>query len=203
MAGTFFNHLFTAFLFVISLAHFCVTPSSARSLAGTTNTEFIRSSCSSTTYPRLCYSSLANQATVIRNDPNLLASAALSVSMNSARSTSSMMVKLAQSHGLTPREVGAMHDCVETLSDSVDLLRKSMGEMGQLRGSKADFGLLMSDIQTWVSAALTDDDTCTEGFAGKTMNGNTKLAVRRDIVNVAHLTSNALALINAYSSLHG
>lgn len=99
---------------------------------------------------------------------------------------------------MTPREIGAMRDCIEELSDSVDQLRNSMAEMAQLRGS--NFALTMNDIQTWVSAALTDDDTCMDGFAGKVMNGNSKIAVRERIVNVAHMTSNALALIN---SLHG
>ena len=35
------------------------------------------------------------------------------------------------------------------------------------------------------------------------MNGNVKTLVRGRIVNVAQLTSNALALINRYASLHG
>nr|GEU91433.1 retrovirus-related Pol polyprotein from transposon TNT 1-94 [Tanacetum cinerariifolium] len=61
----------------------------------------------------------------------------------------------------------------------------------------------MSDVQTWVSSAMTDEDTCSEGFANdKKMEG----VVRGKLVNVVHLTSNALALINNYasiSSVHG
>ncbi|CDP05319.1 unnamed protein product [Coffea canephora] len=195
------NHLVGILLIFLSLTRFSTTASAARALSGvTTNTEFIRTSCSTTTYPELCYASLSDQATIIRSDPELLAHAALSVSLDTAKSTSSMMVKLSQSHGMTPREVGAMRDCVEELGDSVDELKKSMGEMPQLRGP--NFALTVNDIQTWVSAALTDEDTCMDGFAGKAMNGNTKIAVRNQIVNVAHMTSNALALINSYASLH-
>lgn len=94
-----------------------------------------------------------------------------------------------------------MKDCIEELSDSVDELRNSIGEMSQLRGS--NFNQVINDIQTWVSAALTDENTCTDGFAGKTMNGKLKIAVNGRIVNVAQLTSNALALINKYALLHG
>lgn len=95
-----------------------------------------------------------------------------------------------------------MRDCIEVMGDSVNLLRKSFGEMSQIKGS--NFELMMSDIQTWVSAALTDDDTCSDGFAGNGMNGNMKNIVRGRIVNIAHLTSNALALINNYAtSVHG
>ena len=91
-----------------------------------------------------------------------------------------------------------MQDCVEEVGDSVDQLRRSLGEMSQIKGS--NFARMMSDIKTWVSAALTNDDTCSEGFEGNNMNGNMTTVVRGHILNIAHLTSNALALINSYAS---
>ncbi|RVX15629.1 21 kDa protein [Vitis vinifera] len=57
----------------------------------------------------------------------------------------------------------------------------------------------MSDIQTWVSAALTNDDTCMDSFSGNAMNGNVKTTVRGYILHVAQMTSVALALINNYA----
>ncbi|KAK4479972.1 hypothetical protein RD792_013026 [Penstemon davidsonii] len=54
-----------------------------------------------------------------------------------------------------------------------------------------------------VSAALTDEDTCADGFAGKAMNGGVKTAVRQRILNIVHITSNALALVNSYAALNG
>ncbi|XP_009594970.1 21 kDa protein-like [Nicotiana tabacum] len=196
-------HILTVFLIiaVFTSSSFTESVSAARPAAGDTNTEFIRTSCKSTTYPNLCFSSLSGRATAIGVSPQLLAHESLTVSLETAQSTSAMMLKLAHVQGLTPREVGAMHDCVEELSDTVDELRKSLGEMKQLRGK--DFDLKMSDIQTWVSAALTDEDTCTEGFAGKVMNGKVKTVVRGKILEVAHLTSNALALINSLAALRG
>lgn len=175
--------------------------SAARPVAETTSTEFIRTSCSATAYPVLCFSSLSSRASAIQQSPKLLAHAALSVSIDTARSTSADMVTISRGGKMTPREVGAMRDCMEELGDSVDRLSSSMTEMNQISGS--NFGLMMSDIQTWVSAALTDEDTCMEGFAGNSMNGGVKTTVRGKIVNVAHVTSNALALINSYASLHG
>ncbi|KAH6755691.1 Plant invertase/pectin methylesterase inhibitor superfamily protein [Perilla frutescens var. hirtella] len=170
-------------------------------MGGSTSTEFIKTSCSATTYPTLCYSSLSSHASAIKQNPKLLASAALTVSLKTAVSTSADMVKLSHTAGMMPREVSAMQDCVEELSDTVDQLRNSMAEMKQLKGG-SNFALLINDVQTWVSAALTDEDTCMDGFDGKFMNGGVKTAVRGNILNVAHLTSNALALINNYASLH-
>ena len=94
-----------------------------------------------------------------------------------------------------------MRDCVEELGDTLEELRKSIGEMGQLSGS--NYEVYMSDIQTWVSAALTDENTCSDGFEGDDMNGKVKVLVRGRILVIAHLTSNALALINHFASIHG
>ncbi|KDP22409.1 hypothetical protein JCGZ_26240 [Jatropha curcas] len=189
-------------LIIFVTFNFHVNPSKAvRLLDPKTNTEFIRTSCSTTTYPKLCYTSLSVHANTIQTSPKLLANAALNVTLGSAKSTSAMMSKLSQSHGMKPIEVEAMQDCVEELSDTVEGLRKSIGEMKTYKES--DFKLMINDVQTWVSAALTDENTCSDGFAGKTMNGNTKTLVREMILNIAHLTSNALALINNYASLHG
>ncbi|KAF3433131.1 hypothetical protein FNV43_RR24233 [Rhamnella rubrinervis] len=190
------------FLVETLISSSCIySASAARNSLPKTNTEFIRTSCSATSYPKLCFSSLSIHASTIQTSPELLAGTALNVTLSSAKSTSFMMVKLSQSHGINPREVAAMKDCIEELSDSVDQLRNAIGEMSQLR--RSNFDLVMNDIQTWVSAALTDENTCTDGFAGKTMNGELKIAVKGRIVNVAQLTSNALALINKYAILHG
>ncbi|RVW40162.1 21 kDa protein [Vitis vinifera] len=201
MEGSFFSsHFLPALLIFLSLTSYINLSSAARPAADKASTEFIRTSCGTTTYPRLCYTSLSAHASVIQTSPKLLADTALAVTLSTARSTSSLMSKMVQSHGLKPREVAAMHDCVEELSDSVDQLRRAMGEMTQIKGS--NFGLMMDDIQTWVSTALTAEDTCTDGFAGNAMNGNLKTTVRARIVNMAHMTSNALGLINSYASLH-
>ncbi|XP_062092145.1 21 kDa protein-like [Humulus lupulus] len=166
------------------------------------STEFIRTSCSQTTYPKLCFSSLSIHAQKIQTSPHLLAGTALNVTLSQAKATTTMMSRLSLSHGLRPREVSAMKDCVEELSETVDELRRSIGEMSELKGH-VDFKLMINDIQTWVSAALTDENTCSDGFQGKKMNGNLKTVVRGRIVNVAQLTSNALALINRYALIRG
>ncbi|KAJ4829015.1 hypothetical protein Tsubulata_012901 [Turnera subulata] len=175
----------------------------ARNTTPKTNTEFIRTSCSTTTYPKLCYSSLSIHAGKIQSSPQLLANAALNVSLSSAKSTSSMMLQLSHGQGMKPREVSAMSDCVEELSESVDELRRSIDEMSSSAKRLTDFQLMINNVQTWVSAALTDESTCSDGFAGNAMNGKLKTSVREKIVNIAQLTSNALSLVNSYASIHG
>ncbi|KAL5810943.1 hypothetical protein ACOSQ3_027676 [Xanthoceras sorbifolium] len=184
-------------LFLIVLAININSSSATKPIASKTSTDFIKASCSYTTYPTLCFTSLASHASFIQTSPKLLAHAALNVTLSTAKSTSAMMFQLSKSLLMKPREAEAMQDCLEELSDSVDELQRSLAEMGQIKSS--NFQLTMSDTQTWVSAALTDESTCSDGFDRNTKNGK---VVRERILNIAHLTSNALALINMYASLH-
>ncbi|XP_058104599.1 21 kDa protein-like [Magnolia sinica] len=159
--------------------------------------EFIRSSCTVTTYPRVCFQSLSAHASDIHTSPRKLAHVALSVSLSAARSTLAVLSKLSAGNHLKPREAGAMSDCIKTIGDSVDELQQSLEEMGHLNGPQ--FNSRMDNIKTWVSAAVTDEDTCMDGFAGNAMNGDIKNKVRGHVVNIAQLTSNALALISHLS----
>ncbi|XP_050224619.1 21 kDa protein-like [Mercurialis annua] len=188
-------------LILLSICLHINLTSAARDLTETTSTEFLRTSCSTTTYPKLCYSSLLIHADKIQTSPKLLANAALNVTLALAASTSTMMQKLSHSHGIKPREISAMEDCVEELADSVDQISRSIDQLGKAKGS--EFEVMIRDVQTWVSAALTDESTCSEGFEGNPMNGKLKTLVREQIVNIAHMTSNALSLVNKYASLHG
>ncbi|KAJ6764508.1 21 KDA PROTEIN-LIKE [Salix koriyanagi] len=69
--------------------------------------------------------------------------------------------------------------------------------LGSLKGSDIEFQI--ATVQTWVSAAITDEDTCTEGFDEMKITGEVMIKIRKSIVNVGRLTSNALALINKLS----
>ena len=169
---------------------------------GPVSMQFIRTSCSKTTYPALCFNSLSSYASAIQTSPIQLAHTALSITLDSARSTSTTMKTMSKSGVMSPQVAEAMSDCMDNVRDSVSELKQSMEAMGHLGGK--DLGFQLNSIQTWASAALTDDNTCMDGFSGKAMNGEVKTAVRNHMVNVAQLTSNALVFINslaaAYSS---
>ena len=166
-------------------------------------TDFIKSSCRATRYPALCVHCLLGFASVIRQSHRQLAITALSVSISGVRSCSSSVKKMSQVRGLKTREYRAMQDCIENMGDSVDRLSQSVRELGHMgRAIGDDFVWHMSNVQTWVSAALTDQDTCLDGFAGPRMDGKVKAAIRRRVVDVAQVTSNALALVNHFASRH-
>uniref|UniRef100_A0A803LJM2 Pectinesterase inhibitor domain-containing protein n=1 Tax=Chenopodium quinoa TaxID=63459 RepID=A0A803LJM2_CHEQI len=72
-------------------------------------------------------------------------------------------------YGPDPRATSALHDCSSTFGDAVDQIHKSLKEMSQV-ASAAESSTIealrfqLSNVQTWMSAALTNEDTCTDGF---------------------------------------
>ncbi|OMO98098.1 Pectinesterase inhibitor [Corchorus olitorius] len=54
----------------------------------------------------------------------------------------------------------------------------------------------MENIRTWVSAALTDEGTCTDEFDGQKVSDAVNKRIKKTVLKLAKLTSNCLALID-------
>ncbi|KAH7549567.1 hypothetical protein ACOSP7_025581 [Xanthoceras sorbifolium] len=191
------------FLLAAIFFHFCLAGMAESAITRhSTPTDFIKASCRATRYPALCVQCLSGYSSAIRQSEHQLALTALSVSLNRAKSAVAFVGKLRKVKGIKGREYQAVKDCIENMGDSVDRLGQSIRELGHLGGRAVgqDFIWHMSNVQTWVSAALTDENTCLDGFAGRHMNGNVKAAIRRRVTNVAQVTSNALALVNRFAA---
>ncbi|KAG7584844.1 Pectinesterase inhibitor domain [Arabidopsis thaliana x Arabidopsis arenosa] len=168
-----------------------------------TPNRFIVSSCQTTQYPLVCVHTLSAYATKIRhNNDQDLAQTALTISLARAKSVSIFVAKLTkEAPRLKRREYLAIKDCIEVLGNSVDRLAQSVKELGRAGHAVAseDFMWKMSNVQTWVSAALTDETTCLDGFSERAMGGKVKRLIRFRVVHVAQVTSNALALVNQFA----
>ncbi|OMO60671.1 Pectinesterase inhibitor [Corchorus capsularis] len=167
----------------------------------TNNTDFIRTSCSATLYPDICFSSLSRYANAVQQDPARLARLAISVSLSKARRMAAYVSNITRESdfGADQRASAAVHDCFSNMGDAVDEITGSLKQMRQLvtPGSES-FRFQMGNIQTWMSAALTDEETCTDGFEG-VEDGPIKANVFDKIAKVKKYTSNALALVNSYA----
>ncbi|KAL5728169.1 hypothetical protein ACHQM5_001282 [Ranunculus cassubicifolius] len=185
--------LILSILSLTSIAHSATTPSPS---------PFIKSSCSLTRYPALCIKSLSSYASTIQESPKEIAEAALTVSLSSANSAKAYVIQMSKSIGLKGREYQVMKDCVETVADSVDRLSMSIGELRHMGTGEQSFIWHMSNVQTWVSAAETDENTCMDGFAGHAMDGKLKTSIKSKLLHVIQVTSNALALVNRFAERH-
>ncbi|XP_010502142.1 PREDICTED: 21 kDa protein-like [Camelina sativa] len=182
----------------------------------TNDLDFIRTSCNATLYPDVCFTSLASYASAVQDSPGRLAKLAIGVSLSQAKSTAAYLSKLSRSAAVIT-SVGDGHqtassvirDCVSNVEDAVDEMRGSLRQLRDMNGkggvpaarrSVETFRFQMSNVQTWMSAALTDEDTCTDGFEDMDEGGLIKTTVCDRLEEVKRLTSNALALVNTYAN---
>ncbi|KAI3505194.1 hypothetical protein L1887_27158 [Cichorium endivia] len=185
-------------LFLIALQY---TTSDAA--ADPTAVNYVTTSCRTTRYPSLCVRCLSRYATSIQGNDQKLAKAAISVSLNNANSTAGYISKLATSAALKPSVYQAVKDCVNNMNNCVTSLYQSAQELQKMAQSRGqNFEWHMSNAETWVSSALTNQNTCARGFSDGSIDGPVKDAVIRRMNYVAQLTSNALALVNRFALRH-
>ncbi|KAK7398892.1 hypothetical protein VNO78_10066 [Psophocarpus tetragonolobus] len=164
---------------------------------GEGDTDFIRSSCNKTLYPDVCFTSLSPYANAVKQNQGELARVAIGVSLSKVHGTASYLSNLTED-GSSRRGVLALHDCLSNLGDAVDQIRGSLKQMRHI-GVASSFLFQMSNVQTWMSAALTDQETCTDGFQD-VPDCPVKTDVCARVSAVKKFTSNALALVNAYAN---
>ncbi|XP_010552689.1 PREDICTED: 21 kDa protein [Tarenaya hassleriana] len=164
------------------------------------DSEFIRTSCDATLYPDVCLASLSAFSGSLQKDPARLARAAISVTLNKARDLASYLANITRPAD-DSRAAAVLRDCFENLKDAAEEMKGSMRQMRELEtwtGSVESFRFQMSNVQTWLSAALTDEDTCSDAFEDVADDPD-KVDVCGRVDDVKKLTSNALALVNHYA----
>ncbi|XP_023756045.1 pectinesterase inhibitor 9 [Lactuca sativa] len=165
--------------------------------------DFVKTSCKTTRNQALCVNSLSSYAGSIQGSDQQLAKAAIAVSLNNAKSAAALVSKLAATSKLKPQEYQALKDCVNNMASCVTSLTQSvqkLRKMGQFKGKNFDWH--MNSLQTWVSSALTHQNTCAGGFSDSSMNGKVKDVLNKKMTSVTQITSNALALVNGFALRH-
>ncbi|XP_027367270.1 pectinesterase inhibitor 6-like [Abrus precatorius] len=152
----------------------------------------VRDACRVTRYQKLCVRSLAPFSNSAGRSPSKWARAGVSVTIGEIKNVEAYLAKLKRHGRIRGRERVALSDCVESFSDALYELHKSLGVLRRL--SRSTFGTQTGDIKTWISAALINEDTCLHGFQGK-KEREIKLLLNR-VLKVYYVTSNALALVN-------
>ncbi|KAA0055748.1 hypothetical protein IC582_003163 [Cucumis melo] len=171
--------------------------SAAHGGGGAVSQDLIRSSCLQARYPTLCIRTLSSYAGSVKT-PRDLAQVTISVSLSLAQNLSEYLSDSLRKASRQQR--AAVDDCVDQIGDSVEELSNTLGVLRHLPcgDDRRKFRLEMGNAKTWVSAALTNEETCLDGF--KEVDGEVKLDVKRRIVKVAKVTSNALFMINRLDS---
>ncbi|CAL9080620.1 unnamed protein product [Musa textilis] len=162
-------------------------------------TQFIRARCGATRYPDLCFTSLSLYAADVHRSPVRLACLASNVTLAHLLSLCSHVSALRKAGA--GREAAALRDCADTLGDAADQVGRTTAELVRLQDplERSEVAWRVSNAQTWMSAALTNEDTCSDGFQDVGGGGASAIEadVRRRAEKVKQYTSNALALVNS------
>uniref|UniRef100_A0A6M2FAL8 Pectinesterase n=1 Tax=Populus davidiana TaxID=266767 RepID=A0A6M2FAL8_9ROSI len=153
-------------------------------------TQAISKTCSKTRFPNLCVSSLLDfPGSVSASESDLVH---ISFNMTLQHFSKALYLSSAISYvNMETRVRSAFDDCLELLDDSIDALTRSLSTVTPSSGG----GGSPEDVVTWLSAALTNQDTCSEGFEG--VNGTVKDQMTEKLKDLTELVSNCLAIFSA------
>lgn len=155
-----------------------------------TPTQAISQTCELTQYPELCISSLVNFPGALEAGKRELVH--ITLNMTHQRVDGALYAASSIS-GVTMDRLAraAYDDCVELLDDSVDQLSQS------IRVVSGDGGASDEDVITWLSAALTNHDTCADGLDG--VDSYVYEEMTSQLKDLTELVSNSLAIFSASS----
>lgn len=163
----------------------------------TTAHAIVKSSCSTTLYPELCYSTITSHPDVTKKvkSPKDAIELAVNITTTAVQQSYFKIEKVRHHKGLTTREVAALHDCLEMISETLEELedvRKGLEEYGTTTKSLKEHA---DDLKTLMSSAITDQETCLDGFSHDDADKKVRKELLKSEDKVEKMCSIALAMI--------
>ncbi|XP_021904644.1 pectinesterase 1 [Carica papaya] len=169
-------------------------PESSSSSSSISSSESMRAVCGVTPYPDSCFTSISSLNTSIKPDPEFVFNLSLKVSIAELSNLSSSIKTLNNLHG-----DAALRDCASLLEDAVSGLSDSVSAMEVGAEGKVLTAEKVNDLQTWISAAMTDQETCADGL--EEMGETVVDEVKRRMQKSKELMSNSLAILAKMETL--
>ena len=174
------------FLIALTFTHqvLAILPPSAAPSLAPTGDDLITRTCARTVYKELCVETIGADPDSREADLAGLASIAIKIAMTNGSVIYSHISELLKATNYQPFTQQCLNDCSEHYMDAVDQLEDSLAAI-DAKG--------FNDVTTWVQAAMTDAESCEDGFNDEAGHPS-MLTDRNTIFN--QLCSNALALAN-------
>ncbi|KAG1338724.1 putative Pectinesterase 3 [Cocos nucifera] len=146
--------------------------------------------CDGTLYSDICVSTLADIPNLTSKPlPDVIA-AVVNRTATYVRSSATNCSSYLRRHGYMDfRQRLALNDCLELLDQTLDDLRTAAADL-----TCGNNSVHVSDIQTVLSAAITNQYTCLDGFA-YVNEGGVRPSIEGRLYHVSHLVSNSLAMV--------
>lgn len=156
----------------------------------------LKSSCSSTRYPDLCFSAVATVPGASKkvNSQKDVIEISLNITITAVEHNYFTIEKIIAFKNLTKREKTALHDCLETIDETLDELHEAVDDLEKYPDKKS-LTQHADDLKTLMSAAMTNQETCLDGFSHDDADKHVRELLLRGQKYVEHMCSNALAMI--------
>ncbi|KAJ6704142.1 PECTINESTERASE 1-RELATED [Salix viminalis] len=158
----------------------------------------LKAVCSVTQYPSSCFSSISALETGNTTDPEVLFRLSLHVAVNELSKLKDYPDKLIQSIA-DPANQKALNVCTTVFDDALDRLNDSVSSMTVGEGEQILSLSKMNDLKTWLSATITDQETCLDALnelnTTKYFNQTLVDQVKTAMENSTEFVSNSLAIV--------
>nr|KAJ0203822.1 hypothetical protein LSAT_V11C500278290 [Lactuca sativa] len=164
-------------------------------VVGVNSSNIIKSSCSLTLHPDLCYSTLSGVPEKV-NTPNDVIGLAVNKTKEIVQRNYFTIKKLTLRTNLTQREKIALHDCLEMVADTLQELNQVIVLL-ETYPTKKGIRLRrhVDDLMTLMSTTLTNQETCIDGFSHDKHDRQLRESLIDGEINAGRLCSNSLAMI--------
>lgn len=166
---------------------------------------YLEAQCRTSVYHDLCVETLLPFVTKTVLSPQQLARISLVVCLSKARQTREYVKTMAKQFNESKHfgENQAIQECLQQINSGVNQITLSVKEFQQIgKDGEGNFVLHEGNVQSWVSAALTNVDVCIDGLLGDGIPSREKSIIRAKFLNVKQLASNSLSLFTRFASRH-
>ncbi|KAK6161080.1 hypothetical protein DH2020_004461 [Rehmannia glutinosa] len=153
----------------------------------------IQSLCQNTYYQQTCITTLSKATN--SSNPKTLIQSGFQIAIDELRHVINQTAPL-QEASRDPETAGAYKTCQKLLDDSITDLQTTVDQIESF--DTANFNMLMDDIKTWLTGALTYQETCLDCF--EEVKGEDGEKMRQLLEISRELTINGLALANEFSN---
>ncbi|RAL43824.1 hypothetical protein DM860_014325 [Cuscuta australis] len=161
----------------------------------------VKSTCASTRFQDLCFSAIASSSAAARKKITTQKDV-IALSINITHTvveqnyfTIKKILNSTRRRNLTAREVTALHDCLEMVDETLDELQKAAADLEKYPATDKSLKLHADDLKTLISSALTNQDTCLDGFSHEDADKEVRDSLVAGQNHVENMCSNALAMI--------
>lgn len=152
------------------------------------NIQIAHSHCEEARYKDLCVSTLTSIPDLAQKSISQIISSTINVTVAEVKASAANVTDIREDfHKLEPYEKRALEDCIQLLDNTISDLKSSLHDLK--RSPSKNY----NDLQTLLSAAMTNQGTCLDGL-GRSKK-NLRKYVKRRLHKISHHVSNCLAML--------